>query len=335
VPVALVTGGPIATIYVKRLQDLGYEVVNGSSVILSRLAVAGDTDRELTEEELGAALVNASIYIYGGLEPATRSALSQAKALRHIVFLGTGWSDPGCVDPHAARDLGLRVSNTPHANAWSTAEMTVGLLLALERQIIPMDRDLRQGLETQLRRRDLSGLRVGVLGLGHVGSAVARILVGGFGAVVNYSSRTAKPDLEAELGLQRMSMGDLFSGSDYVSVHTPGSETLGLVSSALIELMPKNAGIINTATPAIVDGDALATALEKGDLFGLAMDGVYKDPVLAARFAALGDRVIATPRAAWLTEDSYRRMASMAFESIEDAVSRRFPVRYEVLSPSA
>src|SRR5580658_9242045 len=95
----LVTGSPLSEKHVADLESLGYTVTNGSEDALISLGLeASETKRDLTEDELSQLLTDCSVYVYGGLESATDRALADASDLKLIAFLGTGWSDPGCVD---------------------------------------------------------------------------------------------------------------------------------------------------------------------------------------------------------------------------------------------
>jgi phosphoglycerate dehydrogenase-like enzyme len=330
----IVTGTPLADRYVAQIMALDdYEVVNGTREVITLLnPEETDLERDLTEDELALALEETSVYIYGGLEPASERALRSANRLELIAFLGTGWADPGCVDQNAARELGLRVSNTPHANAYSTAEMTICLMLALERALIPMKEAMRRGAWAPLQRQDLRSRTLGIIGLGHVGSTVARIASQGLGMRVTYFGPHRKYTLEEELDVEFVQLPALCAGADYLSVHSPAVETLGLISEELVALMKADASLINSSSPEIVNGQALLSALKSERLRGLAMDGNYQDPTLAQEFRALSEtKIILTPRAAWLTKDSYNRMSSMALESITDHRQGSYPVRWQVL----
>lgn len=328
---AIVTGSRLPTDRVGALEALGFEVVNGSAAILAELG-RPSTERELDEQEIRAALPGAAVYIYGGLEPANEVVLEAADKLELIVFLGTGWSDPGCVDPRAARRLGIRVANTPYANAPSAAEMTMGLLLALERAIVSMNNATKAGGWTPVRRRDLTGRRLGVIGLGHIGSRVARHAAEGFEMEVVYSSPRAKPELEKRLACRRVDLEDLLATSDYISIHTPVDATRGLVTRDLLATVKPESLLVNISGPEVVDGEALCDALSEGMLRGAALDGLYSEPEeLRRRLLDLGDdKLIVLPRAAWLTDDSYERMSDMALKSLSDHVAGLDPIANQV-----
>jgi phosphoglycerate dehydrogenase-like enzyme len=328
---AVVTGTKLASQYVERLEALGVSVVNGSQEILTNMGVPVDiSDRELTEDEAVQALGDADIYIYGGLEPASKNVLQATEKLKMINFLGTGWSDPGCVDAEAAGAIGVAVTNTPHANALSVAEASIGLLLTLERGFFRMNRETRGGDWLPLRRRDLAGKTLGIVGLGAIGSKLARIAIAGFGMKVVYNGPNAKPDLESELGVERLSLESLIERSDFVSIHAPAQKASGLIDQSLLSRARKDMVLINLSAPEIIEPIAAINALE-ADHIRMAMDGMYADEDIKRRFLNItDDRFVILPRAAWLTDDSYNRMSDMALESISDFINEN-EIRHRVL----
>ena len=154
----------------------------------------------------------------------------------------------------------------------------------------------------------------------------------GFGVSIAYTGPHRKPDAEESLQAKYLSLDDLAGSSDYISIHTPGAETAGLIQAEHLSMMKETVLLVNTATPTIVDGEALIEAAEKGSIRGLAMDGMYSDEKLAAKFLELPEeRILVTPRAAWLTDDSYNRMSDMAVASIEDYALGAAVIRHQVL----
>jgi D-3-phosphoglycerate dehydrogenase len=333
---ALVTGPPVRDSYRARLSRLGFEVVNGSSAALEILGIpASQRDRDLTEDEMVRLLPKVSVYLYGGLEAASATVLAAGKELELVAFLGTGWADAGCVDEAAARKTGVLVTNTPHANAASVAEIAIGLLISLERQIVPMNARTKKGEGRPIRRRDVAGKTLGIVGLGQIGGRVARHAIRGFDMKVLYAGPNAKPLLERELGVQRVELGELLSQSDYILIQTPAHTTRGLIGHREIARMQPHAMLINLTAPDVVDGEAIVSALEQGKIGGAAFDGTYKEPSsLKERFLAVGDdRLIVLPRSAWLTDDSYDRMADMALESVAALIGGIRPLPFQVSPP--
>lgn len=316
---ALITGPAISEGRVAELRNLGFDVINGTSSALAALSVPqSEHSRDLSETEMISLLNETEIYIYGGLEVASGRVLEHSKNLKLIAFLGTGWSDEGCVDAAAAKSLRISVANTPGANAPSVAEVTMGILLALQRQIVELSNKSKRGTGRPVRLKDIAGKTLGIVGLGQIGSRVARHAVMGFGMKVIYTGPHEKPQLENELGLRRAPLAKVLAESDFVTLHCPARSTVGLIGAKELALMKPSAFLLNLSSPEIVDGHALVDALESGRLAGAGFDGWYKEPAsLHRRFLAIDDaKLIVLPRTAWLTDDSYDRMTNIAFANI-------------------
>lgn len=332
--ILLITGKPVAARWQHQFEGLGYKVVNGSSAALKALGVGEEnSSRELTESELGDALQGVEVYIYGGLEPASHVALKRASELRLISFMGTGWSDPGCVDPKAAADLKIRVSNTPHANAASVAEFAVAAILGLARKSFKMAQDTECGEWSPLLGVDISGKTAGIVGAGAIGSLVARHLTGGFGMRVLYFGPNRKPQVELENGARRVdTVAELFAEADVVTVHAPANNhTFGMVGETELQRSKGGVLLVNLAAPEIVEPRALIQALDAGQVLATAFDGKYHEDIHNKRLRGYGlDRFVQFPRTAWLTAESYDRIAAMCFQSV-GAYTRGVEIPYLVL----
>jgi lactate dehydrogenase-like 2-hydroxyacid dehydrogenase len=328
---AVVTGTPLSARYVQALEQLGLSLLNGSKEILIKLGVPEDAaDRELSEEEATRALKDAAIYIYGGLEPASAAVLEGAQDLRLITFLGTGWNDPGCVDADAAGSRRILVTNTAHANAASVAEAAVGLMLCLERGFFSMNTATKDGQWLPFRRRDLAGKTLGIIGLGAIGSRVARHATAGFGMQVSYAGPHRKPEAEAELGVKFATIPELFETCEFISVHAP-AHAQNLITDEHLRSAKTDLVLINLSAPELVEPQGLIAALTEKRV-RVAMDGMYKDDSIRETLLSFDDdRVIVLPRAAWLTNDSYNRMSDMALASITDFVNGKTEIRSRVL----
>jgi lactate dehydrogenase-like 2-hydroxyacid dehydrogenase len=298
----LATGPALPDHIIRELEALKFEVTN--------------VTRDLSQEEFTDLLRDKDAYIFGGFETATAEALNQAPNLKIVAFLGTGYEE--LVDTDAATKAGIAVTNTPEATAAAVAEMTMGLLLALQRRIPGLNRATKSGSGSPTKLRNIAGRRLGIIGLGAIGSRVAAHARKGFDMDVVYAGPHPKPGIERSLGVARVSLEDLLSTSDFVSLHCPGAETVGLLSKDKINLMKPGAFLINTVLPEVVDGPSIIDALQTDRLAGAAFDGFYKEPQsLMTEFLAIPDeKLIVLPRTAWLTEESLATMAAMAVANI-------------------
>jgi len=243
----------------------------------------------------------------------TREAIESAKNLKVIGRQGVGLDN---IDLQAAKERGISVVNTPEALTESVAELTLGLMLSLARDIPRGDRGMKEGvwLKGKLRQVELSGKTLGILGLGKIGARVAEFCKG-LGMPVIYWSRNRKLDIEEKAGLLYVSFDDLFRKADILSIHlalTP--ETERMVGERELSLMKPSAFLINTARGAIVDEEALYEALKDGQLAGAGLDVYWEEPYKGK----LGElpNVVLTPHVGSDTKEAQLRSGLSLAEKI-------------------
>jgi glyoxylate reductase len=304
-------------------------LVTGTSVADKFLAMLRDADLEvrnpthlLSEDELRAELRDADAYLLGGDEFASDAALSDAHKLRVIAFLGVGYES--FIDVAAATRRRIPVTNTPGVLTDTVAELTVGQLLNARRRLTQYCNAYRRGeYGTEEKQYQIGGHRIGIVGLGAIGTRIAEILRRGFNAEVNYFSRTRKPDEEKRLGLSMKSLHELASSSDALIVMLPGNDsTRGLVDSSVLGKMQQGALLINTARPEIVDPSALKSGLSS-DQPGIAVfDNFYEGEVGKELLSLYGeDRLLVTGHIGSLTHDARDAMATKTVNSILNILS--------------
>lgn len=224
----------------------------------------------------------------------------------------------------AATAQNIPVANVPGANAQSVAEYCVGSFIALARRFGAMDRDLRTQDWAAARKHcagagELAGKTVGIVGVGAIGTALARICHYGFGMrVLGYRPSTrALPEF-----VERAELNELLGASDFVSLHCPLTpETTHLIDAARLARMKPSAFLVNAARGEVTDEAALARALAGGRLRGAAIDVFSSQPLARDHpFLAL-DNVILTPHAAALTRESVDRMSLKAARQILQLVA--------------
>ena len=211
------------------------------------------------------------------------------------------------VDLEAAAERGVVVANTPDVLTRATAELAIGLMIALLRRIAEGDRLVRRGekwefsLEFMLGS-SLDGKRLLIVGPGRIGRETAR-LAEAFGAVPRFASRG--DDLHA-----------LLAGADVVSLHVPlTSETRHLVGAAELAAMPSTAVLVNTARGPIVDEAALAAALRGGVIAGAALDVFEREPEVAEALLSL-ENVVLTPHLGSATRDTRVAMGMLCVDAL-------------------
>ena len=267
----------------------------------------------LEEAVLAQALKGKSVYMLGGNEQVSPQVIRGAKALKLIVYLGTDCEPQ--IPLKVATECGIAVCNLPASNSTAVAEYTVGMILAMQRRF-PFF--LASGLDTKAKDfpmgHDSEGKTLGIMGMGMIGSHVARIASKGLGMRVIYWSRTRKPEIEAAFGMEWRTFEEVLEQSDVLSLHLPGSSSKEkpLLGKQELLKMKKEALLINAARPYIVDGDALYEMLLAGKLRGAVIDGFYSESgtegaaELDARLLTLGqDKLMITPHMAWMTQEAH------------------------------
>jgi glyoxylate reductase len=277
--------------------------------------------------ELAAALVRSDAVMAMVVDRITPEMLAAAPRLRIVANMAAGYDN---VDPAAAADLGVWVTNTPGVLAETTADLAFGLLLAAARRIVESDRDTRAGgwktwSPTGFLGADVFGATLGIVGLGEIGEAVAR-RARGFKMRILYHSRTRKPALEADLGLEYRSLPELLAESDFVTLHTPLTpETRHLIDAAALAAMKPGAILVNTARGQVVDQDALVDALRAGRLGGAALDVTTPEPLPLDHPLYTFPNVIITPHIGSASRATRARMAEMAAANILAVLAGREP----------
>lgn len=235
------------------------------------------------------------------------------------------------IDLAEAKKRGVTVTNTPGASSEAVAEHAVGLMLALCNRIAEGDRFVRKGkyrgwLPMGFLGSDLRGSTIGLVGVGGIGSVVARIATKGFGAQVIYHDVNQNAQVEADYGATRAaSLEELLRRADIVSLHVPLlPSTHHLIDAARLKLMKKSAFLINTARGPVVDEAALVDALAAKTIAGAALDVFEFEPKLSRGLASL-DNVVLTPHIASARPEARDDMSRVAAQGIIDFFEGKVP----------
>jgi len=242
--------------------------------------------------------------------------IQRCEKLKFVCFLGVGYAS--CIDVAAATKKGVTVAYTPDYGATSVAEFTLGLILSLVRHIAFSYLCLKnEGWETiKFQGRELKGKSLGIVGLGPIGTEVAR-LGAGIGMNVVGWTRNATPD-RAKYGLRLVSLDELFSTSDVISIHLSyNPQTERLVSRSLLSRMKPTAYFINTARAKIVDYQVLAEMLKEGKIAGAALDVHEEEPAPAKYAFASLPNVLITPHIGYNTREAGLNMLRIAYATLD------------------
>lgn len=229
------------------------------------------------------------------------------------------------IDVQAARALGIVVCGTESTTS-ATPELTWGLILSVLRSIPAEDAAVRGGGWQSTVGGDLDGHRLGVVGLGRLGTKVARVGAA-FGMEVVAWSQNLDAERADGLGVRAVSKDELFSTADVVSIHYKLSErSRGLVGAAELEAMKPGSILVNTSRAGLVDTDALITVLEAGGIRGAGLDVHDEEPLPVDHRLRSTPRTVLTPHLGYVTEDTYRIFFTQAVEDIAAWISGE-PIR--------
>jgi glyoxylate reductase len=225
------------------------------------------------------------------------------------------------IDVSYAKQRGILVTNTPGVLTETTADLTWALLLAVARQIPQADFFTRKkkytGWELDLfLGREVRGKRLGIIGMGRIGKAVA-LRAQAFQMEIVYSDpNRLSPEEERRFGASRVPLDELLSVSDYITIHTTLTpETKHLISQEKLRLMKKEAVLVNVARGSVVDEKALAEALEKRQIWGAGLDVYEREPEIEEKLLSL-DNVVLLPHIGSATFETRKKMAMMAAENL-------------------
>ncbi len=251
-------------------------------------------------------------------------ALRSTDTLRVVANRAVGMDN---VDVDAATRLGVAVSNTPGVLHESCADFTFALMLALARNVVFSDRQVRAGAWTMFDQMpylgaDVHGATLGIVGLGSIGQAVMR-RARGFDMRVLYYARTRRPQVESDHAVEWMpGLDSLLSRSDFVSIHVPLTpQTEHLMGLREFERMKPSAFLVNTSRGRTVDSKALYEALYSGQIAGAALDVTDPEPLPLDDPLLTLPNVIITPHLSSASAATVRRMGLMAAENIIAALT--------------
>ncbi|WP_343714571.1 D-glycerate dehydrogenase [Inquilinus sp.] len=254
-------------------------------------------DVALDREQLAAAMAEADVLVPTVTDRIDAELLAKSgPQLKLIASFGTGVDH---IDLTAAKARGLTVTNTPGVLTEDTADMTMALILAVARRLAEGERLVRGGQwtgwsPTGMLGARLGGKRLGIIGMGRIGQAVAR-RARAFGLSVHYHNRNrVHPEVEAELDATFWpSLDQMLSRMDIVSVNCPRTPaTFHLLSARRLKLLRRDALIVNTSRGEVIDETALAQMLKQGELAGAGLDVFEREPNVNPKLLKLGNVVL-------------------------------------------
>ena len=248
-----------------------------------------------------------------------RDMVAAAERLRLVLHQGVGYHDT--VDVAALRERGIPVAVTPSGTPATVSEHAVMLMLAACRRLPFADAELRQGRfhvnALRLQSRTLAGKTIGYIGMGRIGQATARRLLGWETAGIYVDPIALLPEQESMLGLRRVDLQTLLAEADIVTLHVPlTDETRAMIDQAALSGMKRGAVLINTARGPVVDEQALIGALSTGQLGAAGLDVYEHEPVPAGHPLAQFANVVLTPHIAAATRDTFAAKMQGVFANV-------------------
>ena len=242
---------------------------------------------------------------------------SVIRACEHLQYINIAFTGVDHVDMIAAKEKGVAVSNAAGYATQAVAELTIGQMISLLRNVNATEFQCRRnGTKNGLVGSELGGLTVGVIGTGAIGQRVAR-LCGAFGCrVLGYAPR---PKAEAEQWLRYVSLEELLRQSDIVTLHCPlTEETRGMIGTEELRLMKPSAHLVNMARGPVVDSEALAAALNEYRLAGAAIDVFEQEPPIPQQHPLLNARNCrVTPHIGFASQQSMELRARIVFDALQ------------------
>lgn len=248
------------------------------------------------------------------------SVMDALPDLRLIANVAVGYDN---IDLDAATQRGILVTNTPDVLTETTADLAFGLILAAARRIPEADCFMRAGkysrfeLYPEMLGADVYGKTLGIVGMGRIGTAVARRGALGFNMPILYSGHRPNQEAEQSLNAQFVSFDALLAESDFISINVPlTSDTTHLFTYETIKKMKPSAFLINTARGPVIKEADLLKALEEGIIAGAALDVFEFEPEISSKMAQMSSRLVVTPHIGSATRETRQNMADIAVENV-------------------
>ncbi len=237
--------------------------------------------------------------------------------LKVVANMAVGYDN---IDVGAANERGVVVTNTPGVLDETTADVAFMLLLAAARRLGESERTLRAGKWEWWGPKlfmgvDVWGKKLGIVGMGRIGAAVAR-RARGFGMEILYHNRSRDEEVEKELNARYLELDELLKTSDFISIHTPlTDETRHLIGAPQLENMKPEAVLVNTSRGPVVDEAALANALAQGGIFAAGLDVYEEEPKVHPKLLEL-ENVVLAPHIGSGSIETRNKMALLASENV-------------------
>ena len=283
--------------------------------VLQKNGLSVTYEPQITPEDLAKKIGDYEIIVVRSRTTITKELVEKATKCKIMARVGVGLDN---IDTEAAKAKNIRVINAVEGAMNAVAELVIGLMLAMARDIPRADRELRNDkwIKKELMGTELAGKYLGIVGLGNIGKRLARLARALNMNIIGFDVVPIDAEFAKEVGLMKADLDTLLQSADYVSLHVPLLDsTKNLINAERLSKMKKTARIINTSRGGTVDENALYEALKAGNLGGAALDVFEKEPAIGNSLVSLPN-FIATPHIGAQTKEAQSLAANVIAEKI-------------------
>lgn len=302
------------------LEEIGQAILRSSASVDDRTGIP--------PEELLQIVKGYDVMIVRSRTKVTAQVLAAAERLKVIGRAGVGVDS---IDLEAAKAHGVTVVNAPTSTSLAVAELTLGLMLAMAREIPRADAGMKSGewLKKKLAGMELYGKTLGIIGMGRIGSEVGKRAAAFGMSVLGYDPLIPAEEINRR-GAEPIGLDELYARSDFISLHLPlTDETRSMVAEQAFGSMKRGVRILCAARGGIIDESALLAALESGQVAGAALDVFASEPPGASELVR-HPKVIATPHVGAQTAEAQSRVAEDIAHEVLAALNGK-PLRWKVI----
>ena len=283
--------------------------------ILEKNSLKVTYEPEITPEQLAEKIGNYEVIVVRSRTKIVKELVEKAAKCQIIARVGVGLDN---IDQDAAKAKNIRVINAVEGAVTAVAELVVGLMLSMAREIPRADREIRNGnwIKKEMMGSELKGKYLGIIGLGNIGKRLGRLARALNMNIIGYDVIPIDEEFSKEVGLMKADLDTLLASSDYVSFHVPLLDsTKHMINAEKLGLMKKTAHIINTSRGGVIDEEALYNALKDGNLESAALDVFEVEPATGNKLVNLPN-FIATPHIGAQTKEAQSLAANVIAEKI-------------------
>ncbi len=283
--------------------------------ILDKNGLKVTYEPEITPEQLAEKIANYEVIVVRSRTKIVKELVEKAGKCQIIARVGVGLDN---IDQDAAKAKNIRVINVVEGAITAVAELVIGLMLSMAREIPRADREIRNGnwIKKEMMGSELKGKYLGIVGLGNMGKRLGRLARALNMNIIGYDVIPIDEEFSKEVGLMKADLDTLLASSDYVSLHVPLLDsTKHMINAEKLGLMKKTAHVVNTSRGGVIDEEALYNALKDGNLESAALDVFEVEPATENKLVNLPN-FIATPHIGAQTKEAQSLAANVIAEKI-------------------